>query len=85
MMYSAGIVQSASSSNSQYPAAFCRATNASRAVAMERSRRLETVLVSVCDTMSARAFNSAPADGAVFSAMRFTSRNSRKSGGGHVR
>ncbi len=66
MMYSAGMVQSASSSNSQYPAALCRATNASRAAAMARSRRVETVLVSVCETMSARALTPAPADGAGF-------------------
>ena len=55
MMYSAGMVQSASSSNSQYPSALWRAAKASRASATERSNGESVTLRSVCDTMSPRA------------------------------
>ena len=84
MMYSAGMVQSASSSNSQYPSALCRAINASRAAAMARSNTVDTVLVSVCDTMSPRALIPSSGRGDGFPAMPLNLRNSRRSAGARV-
>ncbi len=55
MMYSAGMVQSASSSNSQYPCASWRAISASRASATARSSGESVTRRSVCETMSPRA------------------------------
>src|ERR1700678_420613 len=84
MMYSAGMVQSASSSNSQYPAALCVPIMASLACVMLRSRSVETVLVSERDTTSARTGASVSALTG-FCAMRIMSRSPRKSGGAAAR
>src|SRR5450631_3262202 len=80
-MYSEGIVQSASNSNSQYPCACCVATSVSRAAAMLRSSSEESLtLARLCDNNSARAALAFEEPGVVRVREILTSRSSGLSG-----